>query len=85
MRRPWTGLAAALLLAITIATVTAQDGGPLLRLRTVAVMPFDDSVQAVGVPLADGEGTLGQAPSAPMCSVIADGPKRSRGSLVRPR
>ncbi len=46
MRRQWTGAAAALLLAITIATVTAQDGGPLLRLPTIAVMPFDDAVIA---------------------------------------
>ena len=44
MRRPCTGLAVVLLLAITIAAATAQGGGPLLRLPTVAVMPFDDSV-----------------------------------------
>ncbi len=44
MRRRWIGAVAALLLTITVAAAMAQDGGPLLRLPTVAVMPFDDTV-----------------------------------------
>lgn len=48
MRTRSVGVVAALMLAATLTVAAARDAGPLLRLPTIAVMPFDDAVIGPG-------------------------------------